>query len=104
MTVSFQMKDCKKPCHSLEISLIGDKTELFNHTRLILYFKSVVTRSSEKYLYTWRNLFAEIGGYVGIFLGFSFLSLTDAILAIFKHLKLKETSNTRQETDVSQVF
>ena len=91
------MKDCKKPCHSLEISLIGDKSEVFNHTRLVLYFKSVVTRSREKYLYTWRNLFAEIGGYVGIFLGYSFFSLTDVFVAVFKHLK-ETTSSTRQET------
>merc|ERR1712012_988496 len=62
-----QMKDCKKPCHSLEISQVGDNIFASNKTVLRLYFKSVVTKSQEEYLYTLRNLFAEIGGYVGIF-------------------------------------
>ena len=36
-----------------------------------------MTKSEEKRLYGWRNLVAEIGGYVGIFLGYSFLTLMD---------------------------
>ena len=42
-----------------------------NDSKLMLFFKPVVTKSEEKRLYEWRNLFAEIGGYVGVFLGYS---------------------------------
>ena len=76
----FQMRDCLKPCHSLEISTTSNVTPNPSKTSksyLSLYFQVVVTKSEEKRLYGWRNLFAEIGGYVGIFLGYSFLTLMD---------------------------
>ena len=76
----FQMRDCLKPCHSLEISTTSNVTPNPSKTSksyLFLYFQVVVTKSEEKRLYGWRNLFAEIGGYVGIFLGYSFLTLMD---------------------------
>ena len=74
------MRDCLKPCHSLEISTTSNVTpNPSNKSKnyLYLYFQVVVTKSEEKRLYGWRNLFAEIGGYVGIFLGYSFLPLMD---------------------------
>ena len=96
-----QMKDCKKPCHSLEISLIGDKSEPANHTRLLIFFKGIVTKSEEKRLYTWRNLFAEIGGYVGIFLGYSFFSLGEAIARVSKHMVEKITGRSTKQARAS---
>ena len=92
------MKDCKKPCHSLEVSLIGHKSDPSNHTILNIFFKTIVTRSEEKHLYTWRNLFAEIGGYVGMFLGYSFFSIGKAIARMLKQLleKAKGTKPPRK--------
>ena len=85
------MGDCQKPCHSLEISLAGSNVvpNPNEKSRLVLFFKNVVTKSEEKRLYQWRNLFAEIGGYVGIFLGYSLLSLGDTIAWAFKKLLQK---------------
>ena len=54
------------------------------HNRhLILYWPKTVTKVAENYLYVTRNLFAEIGGYIGIFWGFSLLNVADAVVDIF---------------------
>ena len=79
-----QMKDCKKPCRSLQVAINGDNVFSSNETILRLYFESIFTKSQEKYLYPLRSLFAEIGGYVGIFLGYSLLSLGE-VAASFLH-------------------
>ena len=80
----FQEKDCKKPCHSLEVAIIGSNVLEKNDSKLMLFFKPVVTKSEEKRLYEWRNLFAEIGGYVGVFLGYSLYSLVDGFEWVLK--------------------
>ena len=72
--------------------MVGQKREPSDKTQIFFYFKPIVTKSMEKHLYTWRNLFAEIGGYVGIFLGYSFVSLVESILGLFKLILEKATS------------
>ena len=75
------MRDCLKPCHSLDILVTGQNLYPSDKTFLRLYFKSDVPKSEEKSLYQWRNLFAEIGGYVGIFLGYSCFSFAKFVIA-----------------------
>ena len=41
-----------------------------------------VTKAVEMDLYGSRNMFAEIGGFLGIFLGYSFLDLVDALTVV----------------------
>ena len=35
--------------------------------------------STDQYAYTWLNLVAEVGGYVGLFLGYSVYQMTDLV-------------------------
>ena len=37
----------------------------------------LVTVSNDQYSYTWLNLVAEVGGYVGLFLGYSVFEATN---------------------------
>ena len=41
-----------------------------------LYFEKQVVRSEEHYFYTGLSLLAEIGAYLGLFLGISFLNVS----------------------------
>lgn len=40
-------------------------------------FHELITISNDQHSYTWLNLVAEVGGYVGLFLGYSVLQVTD---------------------------
>ena len=63
-----------------------------NHSTLYLYFKPSVLKTQEKLLYTLRNLFAEIGGYVGIFMGYSLLYLGELLIMAITRVINKHTS------------
>ena len=74
--VTNQRKDCYIPCHSATVNLgaknYQNKTvEVQDYGLLYLYYAPRVTQSIEHFLYTILNLFAEIGGYVGLILGYS---------------------------------
>ena len=73
-----------QPCHALQISTTEQtwSPNKLNFDKLLrVYFPRTVTRVTEKSLYNMRNLLAEIGGYVGIFWGFSLLNLADAVVS-----------------------
>ena len=78
--VTNQQKDCNIPCHAAMVSL-GAKNyqnqtmDKQNYALLYLYYAPSVSQSTEHFLYTSTVLFAEIGGYVGLLLGFSFFEL-----------------------------
>ena len=46
---------------------------------MIIHFPKWIEISKENVLYTSLSLLAEIGGYVGIFLGYSLLNLADVV-------------------------
>ena len=78
--VTNQKKDCNIPCRSLTVNLgaknyvkknISDQ----DYALLYLYYAPRVTQSIEHWLYTVLSLFAEIGGYVGLILGYSLFNL-----------------------------
>ena len=83
---------CLAPCHQLDIHIRGEsfgKIDLTigNLTQSIfsiLNFQKWIKERKEKLLYTELSLFAEIGGYVGIVLGYSLLNLADNIYNFFK--------------------
>ena len=56
----------------LDEVLLCEKQE---YALLDLYFLRTATLTTEKLLYNGLKLFAEIGGYVGLLLGYSFFSL-----------------------------
>ena len=71
--------DCILPCHSIFVHLEAKEYDIINDSKeyaiLYLYFPTNLVQSKEHFLYHSNNLFAEIGGYVGLLLGLSFLDL-----------------------------
>ena len=79
-----QKEDCNHPCHSLVIqggSKVVNDTKKIGKTRI--FFQPLVPVTKEKYLYLFGDMFADIGGYVGILLGYSVLNLVDFITMLF---------------------
>ena len=72
--------DCPKPCTMFKMQ---PRTILYatdtNAADLDIRFPETTTISTDQYSYTWLNLVAELGGYVGLFLGYSVYQLTDLI-------------------------
>ena len=97
--VTNQQLDCNIPCHSLTVNLgaknYQNKTvEKQNYGLLYLYYAPRVTQSEEHLLYTLLNLFAEIGGYVGLILGYSLFHVAALISsAIETKVKKMEAEN-----------
>ena len=80
--VTNQRKDCNKPCQSIVINIGGknyEKDEDLNYGTALFYFASTSTQSKENYLYSFTSLVAEIGGYLGLLLGYSCLDLASTI-------------------------
>ena len=78
--VTNQKKDCLIPCHSLTVNLGAKNYVKKNMTDqdyalLYLYYAPRVTKNIEHRLYTILSLFAEIGGYVGLILGYSLFNV-----------------------------
>ena len=74
------IKSCLYPCTNLKIRL--DKiefAELNGKTRVKLIFDQFIRITSLHISYTGLELVAEVGGYVGLFLGFSVFQLSHAI-------------------------
>ena len=82
-----QKKDCLIPCRSLKVNL-GAKNYVKKNVadqeygQLFLYYDPRVTKNIEHRLYTILSLFAEIGGYVGLLLGYSVFNLATWISGI----------------------
>ena len=74
-----RVKDCLYPCTNLKVRM--EKIEfakLNGKTRFKLIFEQFIRVTSSYVSYTALELIAEVGGYVGLFLGFSILHLTHA--------------------------
>ena len=68
------LQDCDVPCHTLQVTVSGKnyRKHSENSTGLVyLYFAQKVPKSTEHYLYLFLSFIAEIGGYVGLLLGYS---------------------------------
>ena len=105
--VTNQMKDCLPPCNQLLIDVGSkdvDRKPLENNksSQLLLYFPPRVLRSNENYLYTILTLLAEIGGYMGLLLGYSlfnFATLVNELLDV--HIeKEKEKGDEKGEEHI----
>ena len=109
--VTNQQLDCNIPCHFLTVSLGAKNYQNTSSTHgiLYLYYAPRVTQSEERLLYTLLNLVAEIGGYVGLILGYSLFHVVDLInSAIETKLKRMEADNEprieRKAYNSSRVF
>ena len=78
--ITNQQNDCNRPCKSLVLNIGGKNYEKKeNQTLLYLYFSMTSAKTTERYLYSFTTMFAEIGGYLGLLLGYSFLDLVSTI-------------------------
>ena len=79
----FKTTGCKKPCSYKKYSFIGDKFRVAFKSELFLFSLwsvSVDTYSEkEQLIYPLTSLVAEFGGTLGLFLGFSFMVVSDAV-------------------------
>ena len=72
------IKDCPYPCAYLKIRSIGSASAKNLDTGNFGFVFNMFTEKAEAHFtYTELELIAEFGGYVGLFLGYSVLSLTD---------------------------
>ena len=72
------IKDCPYPCTYLKIRSVGSISNKNPHTGSFGFAFNMFTEKAEAHFtYKELELIAEFGGYVGLFLGYSVLSLTD---------------------------
>ena len=75
---------CLDPCQYVKIDASETARTSFNpNPKIIFHFAETVNVLTAYYDYTGLSLVAEIGGYVGLFLGISFYQFTDVISYIF---------------------
>ena len=98
--VTNQLNDCSDPCESLFINVGGknlrsEKDQEYGE--LYLYFAPKVVISQEHYLYDFVTFMAEVGGYVGLLLGFSFAHLLEWFNAAFEKSMRRYEHNKRKK-------
>ena len=80
-------KDCAPPCSTMVVEL-GAKNIIRHEnnpgrTQIVIYFSPYVTKVTEKYLYSPLGMLADVGGYIGLLLGYSFLHLAKLVYKLF---------------------
>ena len=78
---------CNKPCSyvTLRTNIIFDREKYHNTiARVQIYFNENITVTKAYHIYSGLTLIAEIGGYVGLFLGIS-MNQIGKLLDMFNH-------------------
>ena len=80
---------CLKPCSFLNIKLSksNENPNGNKYGKLIFFFKEFIQETSSYYSYGSREFIAEIGGFVGLFLGASICQIADLFENIIRKLK-----------------
>ena len=71
--------DCpQQPCarYTIRVRSESDSDIKLPWPSIKILFNEMITVSNDQYSYIWLNLVAEVGGYVGLFLGFSVFHVT----------------------------
>ena len=85
---NLKIKECPYPCTNLMIKKVNSRISDEKGTReLELDFNKFTQVITSQYTYTELELLAEFGGYVGLFLGYSVLNLTDAFNFLMKYVQ-----------------
>ena len=73
--------DCPKSCAKYTMRVRSEYIWNFEvaieNPSIKILFNELITVSHEDYSYIWLNLVAEVGGYVGLFLGLSMFQMID---------------------------
>ena len=80
---------CQKPCSYKKYVLISGPLEAaytaYSHFSVELWMVTTdITSLTETLIYPWTSLVAEFGGTLGLFLGFSFMTLWDGLATLGK--------------------
>ena len=80
---------CLKPCSFLNIRLSksNERVTESDHGKLTFFFEEIIQETKSYYSYGSREFIAEIGGYVGLFIGASVYQLADLFENIIRKLK-----------------
>ena len=79
------LQNCPKSCFLMNIRFATEKTNIQTYINgkrsgvILFKFREIITVSSDHYSYIWLNFIAEVGGYVGLFLGYSVYQITDIL-------------------------
>ena len=92
----FKLIECDKPCPPFKMEIINergnswenyyDNTEKVYSAKISVSFKELITISKDQFSYTWLNFLAEVGGYVGLFLGYSVFQATSLIDTLLRDI------------------
>ena len=71
-------RDCNLPCHFASVTVDSKQNDQIieadpNYAILYLYYPSSVLKSTEHLVYNIVTLFGEVGGYIGLIVGYSLL-------------------------------
>ena len=84
----FKNNNCIEPCKYIEANFQSgnphDRESDKNHTFLKIYFKQTVQKIHSYYIYDGLSFIAEMGGYIGLFTGFSFYNFADIFTLFLK--------------------
>ena len=86
------VEDCALPCSTMNVALGFPKYDnVYNRlrSRAKVYFKKRVTEKRNIVPYDWVTLLAEVGGYMGLLLGWSLLDLKKVFNATIANFKDK---------------
>ena len=89
---------CLESCSFLdikmsEVQLSTTKFKNENVSRLTLAFPERISRTETYHAFTFQDFVSEIGGYVGLFLGFSIYNIANIFDAMFMKSKGHEISS-----------
>ena len=80
---------CNKPCSyvTLRANTVWERENRYKTiSKLLIYFKENVKITKAYHVYSGLSLIAEIGGYVGLFLGVSINQITNLFDIIFQQI------------------
>ena len=94
-----QKRDCAPPCSTMVVEL-GAKNNVCHEknpgkTQISIYFSPYVMKITEKYLYSPLGMLADVGGYIGLLLGYSFLHLAKLVYKMF-NTKIQELEDNNK--------
>ena len=112
-------KPCEKTLYSINLVQTVKSDDLFDEAQTILNKtgsefssllilthvpKIIVLKYEEQLVYTWLSFISDVGGILGIFLGFSLWSIHSAIIGPFVKKLESKISNHMMQNDSSETI
>ena len=81
---NFENDRCIKVCQTIQLTYVGSQKASRGRVSIKLMFQPFISENLEADLYNLESLGGEIGGYVGIMVGYSILSLSELLISMLK--------------------